>query len=47
MEYYDLGSHSRTVTTTSDEAQLWFDRGLNWLFAFNHAEAIECFRRAI
>jgi len=43
MDYYDLGPYRRSVTTTSDEAQLWFDRGLNWLYGFNHAEAIHCF----
>ncbi|MEM8923164.1 MAG: tetratricopeptide repeat protein [Actinomycetota bacterium] len=47
MEYYDLGPHTRTVTTSSEEAQTWFDRGLNWLYAFNHAEAKACFERAI
>lgn len=47
MDYYDLGSYQRVVTTDSDEAQLWFDRGLNWLYAFNHGEAIECFKKAI
>ena len=45
MAYFDLGSYSRKVTTSSPEAQLWFDRGLNWLFGFNHAEAIKCFGR--
>ena len=47
MDYYDLGAYQRVVTTDSDEAQLWFDRGLNWLYAFNHGEAIECFKKAI
>ncbi|MCF8534366.1 MAG: hypothetical protein K9G48_15270, partial [Reyranella sp.] len=28
-------------------AQLWFDRGLNWLFGYNHEEAIACFNRAL
>ena len=46
MEYYDLGSYQRAVTTDSPDAQLWFDRGLNWLYAFNHAEAVACFERA-
>ncbi|MGH1491028.1 MAG: tetratricopeptide repeat protein [Acidimicrobiales bacterium] len=45
--YYDLGTYSRSVTTDSAEAQLWFDRGLNWLLGFNHGEAIACFERAI
>ena len=44
--YYDLGAFGRPVTTSSDEAQRWFDRGLNWLYGFNHAEAISCFGRA-
>ena len=47
MDYYDLGAYSRPVTTSSAEAQAWFDRGLNWLFGFNHAEAIKCFTQAV
>src|SRR5215472_14416673 len=47
MDYYDLGSYSRKITTTMPEAQLWFDRGLNWLFGFNHAEAIACFGKTL
>lgn len=43
---FDLGSYSRTVTTTRKEAQVWFDRGLNWTFAYNHEEAVRCFQRA-
>jgi tetratricopeptide (TPR) repeat protein len=45
--YFDLGPYSRKVTTSAPEAQLWFDRGLNWLFGFNHGEAIKCFRKAL
>src|SRR5262245_41318315 len=45
-DYYDLGTYSRRVTTNSTDAQTWFDRGLNWLFGFNHAEAIKCFAKA-
>lgn len=44
--YYDLGSHTRTITTSSPDAQLWFDRGLNWTYGFNHIEAVRCFERA-
>ena len=47
MSYFDLGPYSRKVTTTSPDAQLWFDRGLNWLFGFNHGEAIKCFQKAL
>ena len=28
MTYYDLGTHHCPITTSSSEAQLWFDRGL-------------------
>jgi tetratricopeptide (TPR) repeat protein len=47
MAYFDLGRYSRKVTTQSPDAQLWFDRGLNWLFGFNHGEAIKCFQKAL
>lgn len=47
MDYYDLGSYSRAISTTVPDAQLWFDRGLNWTFGFNHAEAMRCFEKAI
>jgi tetratricopeptide (TPR) repeat protein len=47
MSYYDLGAYSRPITTKSGEAQVWFDRGLNWVFGFNHAEAIKCFGKAL
>ena len=43
---YDLGEHSFPVTTSSPEAQLWFDRGLNWTYNYNHEEAVVCFRNA-
>ncbi|MER6714647.1 hypothetical protein ABZ322_32030 [Streptomyces sp. NPDC006129] len=45
-DYYDLGTHSRPVTTSSAEAQLWFDRGLVWTYAFHHEEAVACFEKA-
>ncbi|MDJ0945036.1 MAG: tetratricopeptide repeat protein [Kiloniellales bacterium] len=47
MDYYDLGRYARAVTTSSPEAQLWFDRGLIWTYAYNHEEAIVCFRKAL
>ena len=46
-DYYDLGTHSLTVTTDSPDAQLWFDRGLLQCYGFNHGEAVKCFRRAL
>ena len=47
MTYFDLGPYSRKITTSSQDAQVWFDRGLNWLFGFNHGEAIKCFQKAL
>jgi tetratricopeptide (TPR) repeat protein len=41
-----LGKHTRPVTTRSPDAQRYFDQGLNFLFAFNHDEAIRSFARA-
>lgn len=45
-DYFDLGTYSRPVTTTSPQAQLWFDRGLVWTYGFNHEEGARCFERA-
>jgi tetratricopeptide (TPR) repeat protein len=45
-DYFDLGGYGRPVTTDSARAQTWFDRGLVWAYAFNHAEAAACFERA-
>jgi len=47
MAYYDLGTYSRKITTTSEAAQLWFDRGLVWTYAYNHEAAIACFEKAL
>ena len=47
MDRFDLGSHSRRISTTSADAQRWFDAGLNWCFAFNKAEGVKCFRKAL
>ena len=44
--HYDVGVVHRAVTTSSPEAQLWFDRGLGLTYGFNHEEAIRCFERA-
>ena len=45
--YYNLGSHRLTITTSSPEGQVWFERGLLWCYGFNHREASHCFRRAL
>jgi tetratricopeptide (TPR) repeat protein len=41
-----MGAHRRAITTTSPEAQDFFDQGLAWMQAFNHDEAIRSFARA-
>ncbi|MEP2427096.1 MAG: hypothetical protein ABJH99_13835, partial [Tateyamaria sp.] len=44
---YDLGTYSRKITTSSPEAQVWFDRGLNWIYGYHHEEAGVCFTHAL
>lgn len=44
---YNLGSYSKPVSTHSADAQIWFDRGLNWVFGYNHEEATFCFKKAL
>ena len=44
---YDLGDYSSKITTSSEAAQVWFDRGLTWVYGFNHEEAIVCFQEAL
>ncbi|MCY4306592.1 MAG: hypothetical protein OXC62_17725 [Aestuariivita sp.] len=44
-QYYNLGTYSLPISTTQKEAQVWFDRGLNWTYSYNHQEAIVCFQR--
>ncbi|HZE97533.1 MAG TPA: tetratricopeptide repeat protein [Planctomycetota bacterium] len=41
-----MGAHHRAIGTKSTEAQAWFDQGLNFLYAFNHDEAIRSFEKA-
>jgi hypothetical protein len=45
--YYYLGQFGRTISTESDEAQIWFNRGLTWTYCFNHEEACKCFEQTI
>ena len=48
MSYqYDLGTHHRPITTSSAEAQQWFDRGLIWIYGFDLEMAGRCFQKAI
>ena len=41
-----LGTFHRTVTTSSTEAQQYFDQGMRFLWAFNHDEATRSFAKA-
>jgi len=41
--YQDLGSLHRTVTTSSRDAQAYFDQGLRLYYGFNQAEAVRAF----
>ncbi|MGH4003041.1 MAG: hypothetical protein ACRDSO_02875, partial [Pseudonocardiaceae bacterium] len=44
--FNDLGDHQHSITTTSTDAQRYFNQGLTLGFAFNHAEAERSFRYA-
>jgi len=47
LSYYDLGTHTSPIATSSPDAQRWFDRGLIWNYGFNHEEAIRCYEAAL
>ena len=47
MDRFNLGKHTRTVSTNSAETQRWFDLGLNWCVGFNFGEGRKCFERAL
>ncbi|MCC7387157.1 MAG: tetratricopeptide repeat protein [Phycisphaerales bacterium] len=44
--YAGLNGYHRAITTGSPEAQAWFDQGIQFLYGFNHDEAIRSFRAA-
>jgi tetratricopeptide (TPR) repeat protein len=44
--FTNLGAHRMPITTSNPQSQVYFDQGVNLLFAFNHAEAIRSFREA-
>jgi tetratricopeptide (TPR) repeat protein len=45
--YDNLGDHHREIRTADVQAQAYFDQGLRLQYAFNHAEAIRSYERAI
>lgn len=44
--YEGLDAYHRKITTDSEEAQRWFDQGLQLVFGFNHDEAVRSFKEA-
>lgn len=42
----NLGSLHHSITTSSEQAQRYFDQGLRFLYAFKHGEAIRSFEEA-
>ncbi|KAI9039099.1 uncharacterized protein KD926_009967 [Aspergillus affinis] len=44
---FSLGNFGRVISTSSPAAQIWLDRGLTWVYTFNHVEAVSCFKKAI
>lgn len=42
----NLGSWHHAITTTSEQAQRYFDQGLRLAYAFNHEEAVRSFEEA-
>ncbi len=44
---FDTGTYSFKISTSSVDAQLWFDRGLIWAYGFHWDEAISCFQKSI
>ncbi len=47
MNRFNLGTYKKQISTTSEEAQYWFNLGLNWCYGFNHEEGVKCFQKAL
>jgi hypothetical protein len=45
--FKNLGTHEHKITTTSPEAQAYFNQGIRFMFNFNHAAAISSFQEAL
>ena len=43
----NLGPYSRQISTDSAEAQIAFNRGLIWAYAYNHQKALSYYRAAL
>jgi tetratricopeptide (TPR) repeat protein len=46
-DYFDLGNYNRNITTSSESARTWFNRGLTWCYGFNQEEGVRCFEKVI
>ena len=46
LEMAGYGGYHRSIFTTVDEAQTWFDRGLQLVYGFNHDAAVNAFSKA-
>ena len=44
--HFNTGTYSYKISTSSAEAQIWFDRGLIWAYGFHWEEAVVCFKKA-
>lgn len=44
--YGGYGDYARRVTTSSPDAQVWFNQGMQLLYGFNHDEAVRAFLEA-
>lgn len=44
--YDGFGNYTRDITTSSSEAQRWFNQGMQLMYGFNHDEAIRSFEMA-
>ncbi|MEQ1866707.1 MAG: hypothetical protein ABL996_18880 [Micropepsaceae bacterium] len=45
--FQNLGTHTHKITTSSPEAQSYFNQGYRYLFNFNHAASISSFQEAL
>ncbi len=46
-DYFNLGEYQRSISTESEQAAVWFNRGLNWCYGFNQEEAVRCFEKVV
>ena len=44
---FNIGTYSFKISTSSKDAQIWFDRGLIWGYGFHWEEAVMCFKESV